>query len=86
MSTIRYCYKPETDNLVKINFLCVASGICFRLLLPPAHQLTLLWRTFKLMSSRTKKIGEEEKSIFKCRLGGCGGNEIGPMLGRGKIN
>jgi hypothetical protein len=43
----------------------VAPGIGFRILLPPAHRAMLLGRIFRLISCRNKKIGEEERSIFK---------------------
>ncbi len=39
-------------------FLAIASN----------YRLTLFRRTFRLISCRNKKIGEEEKSIFRCFL------------------
>jgi hypothetical protein len=43
----------------------VAPGIGFRILLPTAHRSTLLRRKFRLISCRSLKIGEEERSILK---------------------
>jgi hypothetical protein len=43
----------------------VAPGNGFRILLPTAHQSTLLRRKFRLISCRSMKIGEEERSILK---------------------
>ncbi len=60
----------------------VQPRIVFWLLLPPAHRSTLLRRTFRLISCRNKKIGEEKKSIFRCWLWGYDGSKTGPTWGR----